>query len=132
MDLKQLSDDELISLLDDGKTSQEEILINLLNRDLAKDILLYLIEYWPRVRRWAWQKYRSKGLSKFELRYIMKNVASLSVEATVMLCSYNLGEDDLRDIIQYSENNVIEAQERLRDLLDKKLKAKVEVFETSD
>ncbi|MFZ2310260.1 MAG: hypothetical protein WAW11_01830 [Patescibacteria group bacterium] len=132
MELKELNDDELISLLDDGKTSQEEVLTNLLNRDLAKDNLLYLIESWPRVRRWAWTKYLNKGASKFELRYIMKNVSSLSVEATVILCSRNLDEADLRDIVQYSENNVIEAQERLRDLLDKKPKIKVEVLETSN
>jgi hypothetical protein len=132
MELKQLTDDELISLLDDGKTSQEEIFTNLANRDLAKDNLLYLIESWPRVRRFFWVKYLNKGLSKFELRYIMKNVSSLSVEATVILCSRDLDEEDLRDIVWHSENNVIEAQERLRDLLDKKPKIKVEELEISN
>jgi hypothetical protein len=132
MELKELNDDELISLLDDGKTSQEEIFTNLSNRDLAKDNLLYLIESWPRVRRFFWVKYQNKGLSKFELRYIMKKVSSLSVEATVLLCSRDLDEEDLRDIVWYSENNVIEAQERLRDLLAKKPKVKVEELEISN
>ena len=132
MELKQLTDDELISLLDDGKTSQEEILTNLLNRDLAKDNLLYLIESWPRVRRWAWEKYLKKTPSNYELRYIMINVPVLSVDAVVILCSRDLTEDDLRDIIWYSPNNRAEAQERLGDLLARKPKIKTEVLETSN
>ena len=132
MELKQLTDDELISLLDDGITSQEEIFTILLNRDLEKEFLLYLIESWPRVRRQAWEKYLKKVPSNYELRYIMINVPMLSVDAVVYLCSRNLTEDDLRDIIWYSPNNRVEAQERLDDLLARKPKNKAEVLEASN
>lgn len=113
---ENLTDDELLLLLDDGKTSQEKILEVLLNRDIKKDILLYLIEFHYQVRSRAWQKYLQQIPSNYELRYIIANVESLRPEAVIRLCSRNLSEEDLDTIMCYSESNRQEAQERLLDL----------------
>lgn len=113
---ENLTDDELLLLLDDGKTSQEKILEALLSRDIKKDILLYLIEFHSQVRRRAWQKYLQQIPSNYELRYIIANVESLRPEAVIRLCSRDLSEEDLDTIMCYSESNRQEAQERLLDL----------------
>lgn len=110
---ENLTDDELLMLLDDGKTSQDDIVTELLNREIEEDILLYLMEYWPKFRNKIWVK----NLSNAALRYIIVEIPALRFQAVIRLCGRKLDEKDLETIIEHSPNNRVEAMERLADLL---------------
>jgi hypothetical protein len=116
---EKLDDESLLLLLDDGKTSEESIISELLRRKANSEIIFYLFENYPKFRRKIW----NENISNELLRYIIAFMPTFRLRSVVRLCGRDLEEADLQIIIDYSPNNKQEAQERLTELIRSKNKS---------
>jgi hypothetical protein len=119
-DFEKLDDDSLLLLLDDGKTPEEAVISELLERNVGNDIVFYLFEYYPKFREKIWTEKINNEL----LRYIIVHMPQFRLQSIVRLCGRDLEPADLNIIIEYSPDSRNEAKEILAELIQSRNKSK--------
>lgn len=119
-DFEKLDDDSLLLLLDDGKTPEEAVISELLERNVGNDIVFYLFEYYPKFREKIWTEKINNEL----LRYIIVHMPQFRLQSIVRLCGRDLEPADLNIIIEYSPDSRNEAKEILAELIQSRDKSK--------
>jgi hypothetical protein len=110
----------LLLLLDDGKTPEEAVISELLERNVGNDIVFYLFEYYPKFREKIWTEKINNEL----LRYIIVHMPQFRLQSIVRLCGRDLEPADLNIIIEYSPDSRNEAKEILAELIQSRNKSK--------